>query len=99
MEQAAPQPPADRSQPAAATLARRAAAFAFPLDAFAIVFATDGRSADVASQQPERLSARWRVRMLSLGPGWPMAVAAAGEGWPVVPCAVGPTLRHDGAKT
>ena len=89
MEQAAPQPPADRSQPAAATLARRAAAFAFPLDAFAIVFAADGRTAHVMSQDPERLSPAWRVRMMSLGTGWPVAVAAAGEGWDVLPCAIG----------
>lgn len=72
-----------------AVLKAQGVGLAFPLDAFAIVFAADGRTARVTSQDPQRLSPAWRVRMMSLGPGWPVAVAAGGEGWAVLPCAPG----------
>jgi 4'-phosphopantetheinyl transferase len=71
-----------------AVLKAQGVGLAFPLDAFAIVFAQDGRAARVTSQQPEQLSPGWRVSIMSLGPGWPMAVAAMGEGWSVLPCAI-----------
>jgi len=72
-----------------AVLKAQGVGLAFPLDAFAIVFAPNGRTAHVTSQEPERLSPGWRVRMMSLGSGWPVAVAAEGEGWAALPCALG----------
>jgi 4'-phosphopantetheinyl transferase len=72
-----------------AVLKAQGVGLAFPLDAFAIVFAADGRTAHVTSQDPERLSPAWRVQMMSLGDGWPVAVAADGEGWAVSPSSLG----------
>ena len=69
-----------------AVLKAQGVGLAFPLDAFAVDFAADGRTARVTSQDAQRLSADWRVRMATLGPGWPVAIAAAGDGWPLVRC-------------
>ena len=72
-----------------AVLKAQGVGLAFPLDAFAIVFARDGATARVTSTDPRRLSPAWTVRMLSVGAGWPAAVAAAGDDWTLVPCLVG----------
>ena len=72
-----------------AVLKAQGVGLAFPLDAFAIVFARDGATARVTSTDPRRLSPAWTVRMLSVGAGWPAAVAAAGDDWTLVPCLAG----------
>jgi 4'-phosphopantetheinyl transferase len=54
-----------------------------PLDAFRIVFRSDGASADVESLDPQRVSPHWFVRMLPCDAGWSAAVAASGQDWQV----------------
>jgi 4'-phosphopantetheinyl transferase len=49
---------------------------AFPLDAFAVQFSTDGDTATVASTHPRIASGDWLVRLLPLPPGWYGALCA-----------------------